>query len=83
MRAAVVAAVDPGFQSRAGVDPFTLVGAAWHDIAGGGGGNTTITQRYVASVLLDDDESLPQTRAAALGLRLEQRFPVRRSSPGT
>ena len=74
VRAAVVAAVDPGFQSRAGVDPFTLVGAAWHDIAGGGGGNTTITQRYVASVLLDDDESLPQTRAAALGLRLEQRL---------
>ena len=74
VRSAVVAAVDPGFQSRAGVDPFTLVRAAWHDVTGGGGGLDTITQRYVASALLDGDVNLPQTRAAALGLRLEQRL---------
>jgi membrane peptidoglycan carboxypeptidase len=74
VRSAAVAAVDPGFQSRAGVDPFTLVRAAWHDVTGGGGGPATITQRYVASALLDGDENLPRTRAAALGLRLEQRL---------
>ncbi|MGZ4619064.1 MAG: transglycosylase domain-containing protein, partial [Frankiaceae bacterium] len=74
VRSAVVAAVDPGFQTRAGVDPFTLVRAAWRDVAGGGGGHDTITQRYVAGALLDGDENLPQTRAAALGLRLEQRL---------
>ena len=82
MRSAVVAAVDPGFQSRAGVDPFTLVGAAWHDIAGGGGGNTTITQRYVASALLDDDESLPQPAPRRWGCGWSSGCPARRSSPG-
>ena len=75
MRQATVAAEDERYFDHQGVDPASIIRAAYKDITSGSRqGGSTITQQYVKNVYVGNDRTLVRKlREAALAYRLEQR----------